>query len=164
MNDYVIVDTETTGLSPRTNRVIEIGALRVEKGRVVDEFQILVKTVFVVPYVITQITGITTKMLRDDGVKPISGFSDFRKFLGDLPFVAHNAGFDYNFLNAEMERYELESIRNEKICTCQLSRKTMPFLPNHKLTTIKEHLKLDLQSHRALTDAYVCYEIMKAKE
>lgn len=161
LKNFVIVDTETTGLKPDLHRIIEVGAVRVVNGEIESKYQTLVKSVFAVPSFITNITGITRDMLLNEGRKPEFVFSELREFIGDLPFVAHNVEFDYRFLNYEFNRYNLPVLNNPKVCTVRIMRKSEPDLINHKLTTIKEFLQLDLKSHRALEDVMVCYEIMK---
>ena len=149
---YTIIDTETTGFSPKQNRVIEVGAIRVEAGRVVAEYQALIQTVERVPAAITRFTGITTAMVKNDGQDPFRVFAHVRELVGDDLFVAHNVYFDFNFLNAEFAREELPLMQNLRVCTARLAKTALPHLPNHQLGTIKNHLDLDFQSHRALTD------------
>ncbi|HOU75856.1 MAG TPA: exonuclease domain-containing protein [Candidatus Dojkabacteria bacterium] len=160
-NNYVIVDVETTGLSPSFARVIEIGALKVKNGRIVDRLDILVQTVNKVPSFITNLTGITDDLMAQEGVDATKGFSLFRDFAEDLAFTAHNVYFDFRFISAELQRYNLSPINSQLIDTVRIARQKFPFLPNHKLSTIKEYLKIDSVSHRGLSDAMVCWEILK---
>jgi DNA polymerase-3 subunit epsilon len=136
----IILDVETTGLSPWHDRVIEIGAIKVDRGEVQQEFQALLRSVDIVPSFISRLTGITDEMLFEFGNDPEDLLPKFREFVGDYQVVGHNVGFDYNFLNAEFHRCSLPLMKNRKLCTCQLSRRKWPHLPNHKLTTVKEYL------------------------
>jgi len=161
LDTYTIIDTETTGFSYRTNRIIEIGAIKVKKGRIVDQYQQLLNSVPYVPRYITDFTGITEQMLRDDGESHETVLPKFRDFIGDDVFVAHNVYFDFNFLNAEFVRHGLPIIESARVCTMRTARAALPYLPNFRLTTIKTLFNLEQISHRALEDAQVCWEIMK---
>jgi len=158
---YVIVDVETTGLSHKQNRIIEIGAIRVENGKIVDRFDSLIHTVTAIPPFISQFTGITQIEYDNNAIDPSEGFKKFHDYIGKLPFVAHNVYFDFNFVNSEFVRYGLPIIRAPRLCTLQLARTVFPTLSNYKLTTIKEFLELDYRSHRGLDDVLVCFEILK---
>jgi len=161
LREYIIIDTETTGFSPEDHRVIEVGALHVRDGEILGEYQALVRTVDDVPWVIENVTGISSDMLEQRGRFPEEVFPELRQFIGDRIFVAHNVYFDFNFLNAEFIRHDLDMMQNLRICTVRTAKAGMPRLPDYKLSTIKTFLNLTYQSHRALTDAYVCHEIMK---
>ena len=158
--DFIVIDTETTGFSYKYHRIIEVGAVRVRNGKVVEEYQELVDSVVFVPKVITNLTGITTEMIAKKGKSPKKVFSELREFIGNDLFAAHNVYFDFNFLNAEFSRNSNSLLDNGRICTMRTSKRALPRLPNHKLTTIKEFLELEYESHRALTDAYVSLEIL----
>jgi DNA polymerase III epsilon subunit family exonuclease len=161
LNEYIIIDTETTGLNYKTDRVIEIGAIKIVNSQIVEKFDMLVDSVEEVPQVIQKITGITKRDLLKEGERPEDVYPKLREFISDYTLVAHNAQFDYKFLNAEMYRYNIDPITNPYVCTLKLARKSIPGLFNHKLTTIKHHLNLKFESHRALADTMVCFEIMK---
>jgi DNA polymerase III epsilon subunit family exonuclease len=158
---YTIVDVETTGLSHSSDRVIEIGAIKIINGGIKETFSKLVKTVDSVPSIITEITGITNQELLGKGIAAEDGFKSFREFMGDQIFVAHNVSFDLNFLNSEFSRYQLPLIKSPRIDTVKVARAVLPELYNHKLTTIKNHLGLEIPSHRALEDTKVVWEFLK---
>jgi DNA polymerase III epsilon subunit family exonuclease len=163
IKDFVIVDTETTGYSPHFGaRVIEVGAIKVRNLKVVESFDVLVKTVDFIPLQIIAICGITAEMLSKMGEDPESSFFKLREFIGNDVFVGHNVTFDLGFLSAEFSRYEIKQLTdNLSVDTLVPARKGLPDLGNHKLETIKKHFGMDIQSHRALNDTYVCLEIMK---
>jgi len=151
---FVVFDIETTGLSPHDDEIIEIGAIRVDDINASSHttYQELIKPSCRISSRITSITGITNDMLEncnsiDHHIK------EFKEFIGDLPIVAHNASFDCGFMSHTFKKHGLE-FNNHVIDTLQLSRKALPQLENHKLTTIKKHLciKSD-RDHRALDDA-----------
>lgn len=161
MDDLVIIDTETTGWNHMYHRVIEVAGVKVKKGIIADSYSSLVLTPGDIPKMITQITGITKADLNEHGREPEAVFPEIRDFIGDSTFVAHNVNFDYRFLNAEFSRFGLPELDNPKLCTVQVARRSNLPITNFKLITIKEYLGLDVQSHRAMNDVMVCYELLK---
>lgn len=152
----IVFDTETSGLSPRRqDRIIEIGAVKFGNGGVVDEFSSLIDVDVPISPSAQAIHGISSQMLRGQP-QPEQVFVAFRQFVGQLPLIAHNAGFDRNFLLAEYARLGYR-LTNKIECTLQLSRKRLAHLPNHKLETV--YLALGgvvdqkIKRHRALDDA-----------
>jgi len=156
MNMVVVFDTETSGLSPqRHDRIIEIGAVKLNENGIVDEFSSLIDAdVLISPYA-QAIHGISPQMLCGQP-QPAQVFRAFQQFVGYLPLIAHNASFDRNFLHAEYARLGYR-LTNKIECTLQLSRKRLANLPNHKLETV--YLVLggvvdqNIKRHRALDDA-----------
>ena len=150
---FVVTDTETTGTSAESNRVIELGAVKVEDGQVVDRFQQLVNPQRSIPGRITKLTGITTGMVFDaptvDEVLP--GYLDF---LGDGILTAHNLSFDKGFLDAELERVGQDPIPNETLCTVRLARRLLPGLDSKGLSRLVQFYDITVDGrHRALGDA-----------
>ncbi|OGV68056.1 MAG: hypothetical protein A3K19_27010 [Lentisphaerae bacterium RIFOXYB12_FULL_65_16] len=149
-----VIDFETTGLSADWNRIIEVGAVIVRDGTVVDSFVELMHPGCRLPWEITELTGITDAMLKGKP-PPEKVMPAFREFLGDRVCVAHNAGFDSRFFFAEMKRARLEHDR-PFLCTMMLARRLVDDALDHKLGTLAGHLKLNkpanLRAHRALDD------------
>lgn len=150
---FVVTDVETTGTSADTHRVIEIGAVKVRDGRVLDRFQELVNPQRSVPGSITKLTGITTGMVFD--APPIGEvLPEYLNFLGDEVFVAHNLSFDQGFLDAELERLGREPLQNEGLCTVRLARRLLPGLNSKGLSRLAQFYDIDVDGrHRALGDA-----------
>ena len=153
---YVVFDVETTGLSPvYGDRVIEIGAIAVEKKQIAGEFHSLVNVGKRIPFPAHQIHGITNDMLTGQPL-PEEAFPRFHAFVGDGILVAHNARFDVGFLKYEFSRLGL-GLSNKYLCTLEMSRRRFPRLRNHKLETVYRHLFREpigaIQQHRALDDA-----------
>lgn len=152
---WVVLDVETTGLSPGRDRVIEIGAVTGEGARIVDEFHSLIDPGRPVSWQAQRVHGISDGMLRG---QPLAHevLPEFFRFLGKSVLIAHNASFDLGFLRQEFARLGF-GLGNRHHCTLQLSRRMLPFLPNHRLETVARHLfgTLDTQVrlHRALADA-----------
>ena len=150
---FVVTDTETTGTSAESNRVIELGAVKVEDGEIVDRFQQLVNPQRSIPGRITKLTGITTGMVFDaptiDEVLP--GYLDF---LDDGILTAHNLSFDKGFLDAELERMGQEPLPNETLCTVRLARRLLPGLDSKGLSRLVQFYDITVDGrHRALGDA-----------
>ena len=150
-NEYIVLDIETTGLSFRTEKITEIGAVRVRDGEIVDTFECFVNPEVPIPQKIVEITHITDEMVKDaetiDKVMP-----KFLEFIGDLKLVAHNADFDIGFLKYNAENLGL-SMDNEYIDSLALSRQLYPDFKRHKLGIIAEKLGISVENaHRALDD------------
>ena len=157
--EFVAIDFETTGLSPgRGARVIEIGAVRVSKGEIADEFSSFVsQEEDQMPPHITRITGITSEMLLG-APSPTSAFGQLSDFIRDSDLVAHNARFDKSFLDSELGRVGLSS-RNHFHCSLVRSRKVLPNLRKFNLASVAKELLPTLPdntiAHRALSDARI---------
>ena len=150
----VVLDFETTGLSADGgDRAIEIGAVRIEQGRITDRYQGLMNPGRRINSFIENYTGITNRMLAKAPPcgEVMAGFGDF---IEDFDLVAHNASFDSRFLASEMRRIGRD-YAGEFACSMLMSRRLYPDAPNHKLGTLVEFHRLpnDGTFHRALADA-----------
>ena len=159
-SDFVVFDLETTGAKSPPCRVMEIGAYRVSNGRITEEFQTLVNPETSIPTFISQLTGITNRMVRN---APKFGevAEDFLDFIGDSVLVAHNAQFDMRFLNHEIDRIYAEyRVANPHLCTVRLSRRLLPNVENHRLKTLADYFSVSLVNHhRAAPDAHATAHI-----
>ena len=156
---FVAFDLETTGLSPSNSQIIEIGAVKVQDGRITATWQQFVNPGCRIPPDITLLTGITDDMVRF--AYPVERvLPDFLDFLEDLPIAAHNIRFDMSFLLADARRMGLQ-IPNPQLDTVNIARRCFPGLQNHKLGTVARHLGVlgDVE-HRGLDDAMVVAHIM----
>jgi DNA polymerase-3 subunit epsilon len=150
----IVLDFETTGLSPaQGDRAIEIGAVRLRDGVVVDRFQSLMHPGMRISSFIEGYTGISNSMLADAESCEVV-MQRFVDFAGDSNFVAHNASFDRRFLEAEYSRIGCAH-SNNFACSMLAARRLCPDVPNHRLGTLVECLALpnDGTFHRALADA-----------
>jgi len=150
---FVVTDTETTGGSAADDRLIEIGAVKVCDGRIVDRYTSLVNPGRSVPGRITRLTGISTAMVFDQ--RPAKAvLPEFRRFLGDAVFVAHNLAFDWRFINVELDRCDQESLDNRALCTLRLARRVLRGLRSKGLSSLSDHYGISIdRRHRALDDA-----------
>ncbi len=153
----VFLDVETTGMSSASSRIIEVGALRVEAGKVVKTIKQLIDPTERLPEFITSITGITNEELRG---KPIFAqiADELADLLQDAVFVAHNVGFDYAFIQNEFKLIGTK-FSADRLCTVRMSRKLFPKQRSHKLDEIiRVHGYNVAHRHRAYDDAEVLYK------
>lgn len=150
----IVLDFETTGLSPNQgDRTIEVGAVKLEQGKIIDRYQCLMNPGKRINGFIENYTGITNAMLRK--APPCAEVMDeFADFIGDSNLVAHNASFDRRFLDAECGRIR-RRYKGEFACSMLTARRLYPHAPNHKLGTLVKFNQLpnDGTFHRALADA-----------
>ena len=158
----VVLDFETTGLSPRGgDRITEVAALRVRDGRVVERYVTLVSAGVRIPSFITGLTGITNAMVAaaPPATRVIRELVDF---LADDLVVAHNASFDHGFLVAECDYAGLRAREYRTLCTMRLARRLTPGLGSYKLSVVAEHLGVTYggAAHRAEADAQVAADVL----
>ncbi|MCR6107031.1 PolC-type DNA polymerase III [Salipaludibacillus agaradhaerens] len=150
---YVVFDVETTGLSAVYNTIIELAAVKVKNGEIIDKFESFANPHEKLSPLIIDLTGITDDMVEnapevDDVLK------DFHKWMGDDILVAHNASFDMGFLNAGYHRIGYSKVPNPVIDTLELGRLLYPTFKNHRLNTLCKKFNIELVSHhRAIYDA-----------
>ncbi|MBF0440549.1 MAG: 3'-5' exonuclease [Oligoflexales bacterium] len=158
----VIFDFETTGLDSGSDRIIEIGGVKVREGRIVDQFDTLVKPPIALPLEATKITGITEEMLIG---RPPAGqvMPEFLKFIDGAVLVAHNADFDMAFLVNECERLGYQ-INWPCFCTLKLARALLPDLNSKSLDCLAEHygFKFEEGRHRSIGDCKVTSAVLMA--
>lgn len=162
-DSLVVLDFETTGLSPNMGeRAIEIGAVRLEKGLVVERFQALMYPGKPVSAFIENYTGITNRMLRK--AAPCDEVMDeFANFMGDSNLVAHNASFDKRFLDAELGRIS-RSYKGNFACSLLIARRLYQQAPNHRLGSLIAYKKIPSEDgfHRALFDSEMTAKLWMA--
>ena len=156
--DYVVFDLETTGFSPETNRIIEIGAVKVHNGKIVDKFSTFVNPQVPIPFRIEQLTSINDSMVID---APVIAdiLPEFMKFCEGCVMVAHNADFDMSFIKKNCQRLDIPC-KPTIVDTVALARVLLPNLNRFKLDTVAKALGVSLENHhRAVDDAGCTAEI-----
>ena len=152
--EFVVLDTETTGLRPGPHRVIEVAGIRMRAGEVVGSFQSLVNPGVRLPAFIVQFTGITQEMVTR-APKAHEVLPDFLHFIEGAILVGHNAGFDIGFLSYEARLLGYD-FPLDGLDTIPLARRFLPGLRRFKLDKVASHLKIHVENrHRALGDARV---------
>ena len=168
---YVVFDLETTGLDPKTgNSIIEIGAVKIQDGKIIDRYDELIDPKVKLSEEIIRITGITNEMLEGKREEK-EAVIDFMKWVGDLPMVAHNARFDLSFLEMAYIKYDLGKITNIIIDTLGLSRYLESSERYHNLATLVKRYNInwdESKHHRADYDsegtALIFYQMLKKLE
>jgi len=158
--EFSVLDVETTGLSARNNRVIEIGIVKVKNLKIVDRYSTLINPGCDIPYFITQFTGISNS---DVAYSPsfYDTAEEIEEFIGNSIVSGHNLSFDEGFLRYEFIRNGFEPLSNLNVCTLKLSRKVFLSLKSKSLASVSEHLGIiNRDSHRALSDAEATAKIL----
>ncbi|SIP94725.1 PolC-type DNA polymerase III [Priestia flexa] len=150
---YIVFDVETTGLSAVYDTVIELAAVKMKEGEIIDKFESFANPHHPLSATTIELTGITDDMVQDapDASEVLKKFSDW---IGNDILVAHNASFDMGFLNAGLQRAGFEKVQNGVIDTLELARFLYPHMKNHRLNTLAKKFDVELvQHHRAIYDA-----------
>lgn len=162
-NNYIVLDLETTGLSPKYDEIIEISALKIANDEIVSEFSTLINPNYEIDEFITELTGITNKMLLD-APKFDSIANELIEFLQNETIVGHNVNFDINFLYDNLLELN-HTLTNDFIDTLRISRKLNPNMKHHRLCDLIELYNIDVdRQHRALDDCkstYLIYNKLK---
>ena len=155
---YVVFDLETTGFSSAKDKIIEIGAVKVENGEITDKYSTFVNPKIPIPFRITQLTSITDEMVMESPeIETI--LPQFLKFVGDAVLVAHNASFDVSFIEENCRRQGIEPDFTS-VDTVGLARVLLPTLSKFKLNVVAKALNISQEHHhRAVDDARVTAEI-----
>lgn len=156
--EFIVFDIETTGLSPLSCKITEIGAVKVKDDEVIDVFSTFVDPEIPIPQKITDLTGITDEMVAG-APKTKEAVQSFLEFAGDRILIAHNASFDTSFIRKAAEDYDLK-FENDFLDTVSISKFANPDLKRHKLDVLAEYFHLgDFGHHRASNDAEMTAKI-----
>jgi len=157
---FVVVDVETTGMSPVEDRITEIAMMRVLGGRITDEFSTLVNPLMTIPAFITDLTGIDNIMVENaPTAREVVPY--VQEFLGNGVFTAHNASFDWMFVSHTARRERALELANERLCTVKLTRRILPFLPSKSLGPVARFMDIAIpQRHRASGDAFATAHLL----
>lgn len=158
--NYVVFDTETTGLNPESDRIIEISAIKYVDNKKVASFNYLVNPKMAFDPFITELTGIKPSDLKNQPTIDLV-IPRFYKFIEDFTLIAHNAEYDLKMLACEAYRCGIPLCKNKVVDTVPLAKKVIPKedIDNYKLETLKKYLKLEYGSHRALEDCETCAKV-----
>lgn len=150
---YVVFDVETTGLSAVYNTIIELAAVKVKDGEIIDRFESFANPHEKLSPLIIDLTGITDDMV-ENAPEINDVIKDFHEWMGDAILVAHNASFDMGFINAALKKVGYEHADNPVIDTLELGRLLYPSFKNYRLNTLCKKFNIELVSHhRAIYDA-----------
>jgi len=157
-DEFTVFDIETTGLSNINDEIIEIGAVKIKEGKIIDTFETFVNPKIPISSFITKLTGIDESMVKDaPSIEEI--LPKFLEFASNSVLVAHNANFDVSFIKSKAKKFNL-NVNNAVLDTLELSRHLYKDLKNYKLDTLADHLQVKLEHHhRAVDDAMATAEI-----
>lgn len=159
-DDYTVLDIETTGFSSLHNEIIEIGALSVRGGEVVDEFSRLIKPYHRIPPKITELTGISNEDVKDcDTIEAV--LPEFLRFAGDDIIVGHNVSFDMRFIY-DRALFLGTAFLNDTVDTMKISKKLHGDMKHHRLSDLAERYSIKNENaHRALSDCYTTHKALR---
>ena len=158
---FGVVDLETTGGSPSESAITEIGAVTYRGGERIGTFHTLVDPGQKIPHAVTALTGIdATSVAGEPAIEAV--LPTLVEFLRGAVFVAHNARFDFAFLNVALERLSYEPLPAPPVCTARLARRIVwPDVPNVRLETLAQYFSTSVRpTHRAFDDAQACAEVL----
>jgi len=149
--EFVVFDIETTGLNSHTNKIIEIGAVKIKAGRIIDRYSQLINPGISIPYHITEITSITNEQVANQP-KIDEVIGKFVEFIGDAVLVAHNAPFDMGFIKRDIKEYLNIDLESSVIDTLQMARDLFPDFKKYGLGDLNKSLGLALEKHHRAVD------------
>jgi len=154
--DFIAFDLETTGIQPKTDAVIEIGAVRFRNAEAVGTFSTLINPGRPIPPEASAVNGITDDMVAGRaGIETV--LTELADFCGELPLVAHNAPFDFKFLLTAVEKHRARAPKGVVLDSCALARIVFPGMFNYKLSTLVRHFGFPNGTfHRAEEDSVYC--------
>lgn len=158
---YIVLDTETTGLDPYYDDLIEFAGIKIENGEITDKFETLINPGYKIDSFITELTGITNEMLAGaPGIKEV--FPRIISFIGDNVIVGHNISFDINFIYDASVALGGNGVSNDYVDTMRLSRKLFPEEKHHRLRDLVKRFSIAKKvEHRAMGDALQTFECLK---
>ncbi len=149
--EFAVFDIETTGLNSHTNKIIEIGAVKIKAGRIIDRYSQLINPGIPIPYHITEITSITNEQVANQP-KIDEVIGKFVEFIGDAVLVAHNAPFDMGFIKRDIKEYLNIDLESSVIDTLQMARDLFPDFKKYGLGDLNKSLGLALEKHHRAVD------------
>ncbi len=155
-NNYILFDLETTGLNPETDAIIEISALKVKDGKIVDEYTTLVNPCIHIPFVASSVNGITDDMVKD-APKTEEALKDFFVFVGNNVLMGQNIKrFDLRFIQRDAMRFFGKPISNNYVDTLFVAQRYLPELDSHSLESLADYYDISYDgAHRALADCHI---------
>ena len=155
---FVAFDTETTGLEEKSDRVVEIGAVKFDKQGIISRYNILINPEMPMPVAASKVNNITDEMLADKNIFK-QEIRYFLQFIKNTVLIGHNAPFDIGMINAELKRIDASPLTNKVFDTATFARETIPGLPSYALQKLAVQFGISaIEAHRALDDARVCME------
>ncbi len=159
-HNYCIMDLETTGLSVDSDKIIEIAALKVREGQIINRYCSLIKGCDTIPKSIIDLTGITLDLINSSGKELEIVLDEFLNFVGDDLIIGYHVNFDVSFLQKALEISRKQKLKNKQLDVLTLARKKLDDVANYKLSTVAGVLGVaESVKHRALQDCLIVYEV-----
>lgn len=160
VNNYTVVDIETTSLDTYYGEILEISAIKIRDNKEEAKFSKLIKVNNEIGRFTTNLTGITNEMVVKKGEDLIDVLQSFKNFVGNDIIIGHNVNFDINFIYDSMKKNLGEYLTNDYIDTLRLSRQVLPYLRHHKLDDLIKYFNLKSRNeHRALNDCVLTNQV-----
>lgn len=160
VNDYTVVDIETTSLDSFHGEILEISAVKVRDKKSVSYFSKIIKINGEIGYFTYKLTGITDQMVINEGEDIVDVLLSFKEFLGNDIIVGHNVNFDVNFIYDSMKENLGDYLTNDYIDTLRIARRVLPSLSHHKLDDLISYFNLETRGdHRALNDCILTNQV-----
>ncbi len=158
---FIVLDTETTGLDPEKDQIIELACVKVQNGLIVDEFECLIQCAIPLPEVIHDLTGITNELLDQEGIPLADALKRMVSFCESEWIVGHNVGFDISFILKAFEICQIYPMHFKAIDTVAIAKNVLSdTVPNCRLETLARHYEIaEKQFHRALPDAQITTQL-----
>lgn len=159
-SDFVIIDIETTGLSVENDEILEIGAIRIVNGKIVEEYERLIAVKTEIAQNISELTGITQEQVKENG-KPINEvLPSFMDFVKGSEVASYNVDFDHDFLLAECNRQGIDITKIKFTDVMTIVKSKLKGMRSYKLESVAKRLGITTkQKHRALSDCYLLYQV-----
>ena len=160
LENYTVLDIETTSLDCYRGEILEISAIKVRNQQETEYFSELIKIHNKVGAFTTKLTGITNEMILKEGKELVRVLKNFKDFLGDDIIVGHNVNFDINFIYDSMKKNLGRNLTNDYVDTLRIARKVLPHLKHHKLDDLIKYFNLvERNEHRALNDCILTNQV-----
>lgn len=159
MNNYVTISVETSGLCNSKDEIIELSAIKVRRGKIVDRFSSLVKPQRALSSEVERLTHITNESLRSaPSINEV--LPEYLKFIGGNPLVAHNIGFDIRFLNTALKRSGMRPLKNKTVDTVKLAKRKCR-IKRFSICAVADFLSIDYETLADDELVYHIYEKLK---
>ena len=160
LENYTVLDIETTSLDCYRGEILEISAIKVRNQQETEYFSELIKIHNKFGAFTTKLTGITNEMILKEGKELVLVLKNFKDFLGDDIIVGHNVNFDINFIYDSMKKNLGRNLTNDYVDTLRIARKVLPHLKHHKLDDLIKYFNLvERNEHRALNDCILTNQV-----
>lgn len=160
INKFVIIDVETTGLNNETDRIIEIGALKISNNNIEDMFECLINQEMVIPELIINLTGLTEEMLNENGITEAKAIKKCMEFIGNEIVFGYNVSFDIDFITKASERQGISQQIKQARDVMAIARKKIDEISDYKLDTVAKYFGFERKNkHRAIDDCKMTHQI-----